>query len=69
MMAKRKVPIIWKPADIGADPAKIGTNGRRSKLIKLFQPVRDTKCEIMTGDTQEESATKLATKLREVKVI
>jgi electron transfer flavoprotein beta subunit len=69
MMAKRKEPIIWKPADIGADPAKIGTNGRRSKLIKLFQPVRDTKCEIITSDTQEESASKLATKLREVKVI
>jgi electron transfer flavoprotein beta subunit len=69
MMAKRKEPIIWKPADIGADPAKIGAKGRRAKLIKLFQPVRDTRCEIMTGDTQEESAAKLAAKLREVKAI
>src|SRR5512137_23962 len=33
MMAKRKEPIIWKPADIGADIAKIGASGRRSKLI------------------------------------
>jgi electron transfer flavoprotein beta subunit len=69
MMAKRKEPIVWKPADIGADPAKIGVGGRRTKLIKLFQPVRDSKCEIVPGDTPEEAATKLAQKLREAKVI
>jgi electron transfer flavoprotein beta subunit len=69
MMAKRKEPIVWKPADIGADPAKIGAIGRRSKLMKLFQPVRDTKCEVVTADTPEEAAVKLAQRLREVKVL
>lgn len=69
MMAKRKEPIIWKAADIGADPTKIGANGRRSKLLKLFQPVRDTKCEMVPGDTPEEAAGKLAQRLREVKVL
>ncbi len=69
MMAKRKEPIVWKPADIGADPSKIGANGRRSKLMKLFQPVRDTRCEIVTADTPEDSANKLAARLREVKVL
>ncbi len=69
MMAKRKEPIVWKPADIGADPSKIGANGRRSKLMKLFQPVRDTRCEIVTADTPEDSAAKLAARLREVKVL
>ncbi len=69
MMAKRKEPIIWKPADIGADSAKIGASGRRSKLIKLFQPVRESKCEVLSADTPEEAATKLAQRLREVKVL
>ena len=69
MMAKRKEPIVWKPADIGADLTKIGAGGRRTKLVKLFQPVRDSKCEIVAGDTPEEAATKLAQKLREAKVI
>jgi electron transfer flavoprotein beta subunit len=69
MIAKRKEPIIWKPADLGADPAKIGANGRRSKLMKLFQPVRDTKCEIVAADTPEDAATKLAQRLREAKVL
>lgn len=69
MTAKRKEPIVWKPADIGADPAKIGAAGRLSRLIKLFQPVRDSRCEIVTADTPEESATRLAERLRESGVL
>jgi electron transfer flavoprotein beta subunit len=69
MAAKRKEPIVWKPADIGADTAKIGANGRRSKLVKLFQPVREGKCEVLSADTPEEAAVKLAQRLREVKVL
>jgi electron transfer flavoprotein beta subunit len=69
MGAKRKEPIIWKPADIGVDPSKIGAAGRRTKLAKLFQPVKESKCEIITGDTPEEAATKLALKLREAKAL
>jgi electron transfer flavoprotein beta subunit len=69
MMAKRKEPIIWKASDIGADPAKIGANGRRSRLMKLYQPVRDSKCEVVTADTPEEAAVKLAVRLREAKVL
>jgi electron transfer flavoprotein beta subunit len=69
MAAKRKEPLIWKPADIGADTARIGANGRRVKLIKLFQPVRDSKCEIVTADTQEEAAARLADRLRAAKVL
>ena len=69
MTAKKKEPIIWKPADIGVEAAKVGAAGRRSKLLKLFQPVREGKCEIVTGETPEEAAAKLAVKLREAKVL
>ena len=69
MKAKGKEPLVWKPSDIGADMAKIGANGRRSKLIRLFQQPRNTKCEIITGDTPENAAVKLADRLREAKVI
>ncbi len=68
MTAKRKEPIVWKPSDIGADPAKIGAAGRRSNLIKLFQPARESKCEIVSADTPEEAASSLAVRLREAKV-
>jgi len=53
---RKKEPIIWKPADIGVDPAKIGAAGRRTKTRKLFQPVRDSKCEIIKGENDEDAA-------------
>jgi electron transfer flavoprotein beta subunit len=69
MASKKKEPIIWKPADIGVDPAKIGAKGRRTKTVKLFQPVREGKCEIITGENDEDAAGNLAKKLVEVKLI
>ncbi len=67
--AKRKEPIVWKPADIGVDPSQIGATGRHTKVLKLFQPVHEGKCEIIAGETIEEAAVNLALKLREAKVM
>jgi electron transfer flavoprotein beta subunit len=69
MAAKKKEPTVWKPADIGAEASQIGAAGRRAKLQKLFQPVREGKCEIIEGENPEEAAVNLALKLREVKVL
>ena len=69
MAAKRKEPVIWKPADIGIDPSQVGASGRRTRLLKLFQPVRQGTCQIIAGETPEEAAVNLALKLREVKVL
>ncbi|OGO39648.1 MAG: hypothetical protein A2147_02985, partial [Chloroflexi bacterium RBG_16_57_8] len=69
MAAKRKEPIVWKPADIGVEPGKIGAAGRRTKVAQLFQPAKESKCEIITGDTPEEAATKLAMALRAAKAL
>ncbi len=69
MAAKRKEPIVWKPADIGVEAAKIGVAGQRAKMAKLYQPVKEGKCEILAGDTPEEAAGKLAMRLREAKLI
>jgi electron transfer flavoprotein beta subunit len=69
MAAKKKEPIVWKPADIEVDAGQIGVSGRRTKLLKLFQPVREGECEMIEGESPEEAAEKLAMKLREVKVL
>ncbi|HJX69481.1 MAG TPA: electron transfer flavoprotein subunit beta/FixA family protein [Dehalococcoidia bacterium] len=69
MAAAKKQPIIWKPQDIGVNPAQIGTQGRISKLGKLFQPVKEAKCEIVGGESPAEAAVNLALRLREAKVI
>jgi electron transfer flavoprotein beta subunit len=69
MAASKKQPVVWKPADIGLDPSQIGAAGRKTKLIKLFQPVKEGKCEIVEADTPADAGSKLATRLREAKLI
>ena len=69
MAAKKKEVVVWKPADIGVDPAQAGAAGRHTKLVKLFQPVREGKCEVIEGETPEEAAANLALKLREAKIL
>jgi len=69
MAARKREPIIWKPADIGGEPSRLGAAGRRTKLLRLFQPVREGKCEIIEGESPEETAVSLALKLREAKIL
>jgi len=69
MAAKKKEPLVWKPADIGLDPSQTGAAGRRTKLVKLFQPVHEGECQILEGESPEEAAVNLALKLRESKVL
>ena len=69
MAAKKQEPIIWKPADIGVELSQIGAAGKHTKLLKLFQPVHEDKCEIIEGETLEEAGINLALKLREAKVL
>ncbi len=69
MAAKKKEPVIWKPADIEVEPSQIGAASRRTRLLKLFQPVHEGECEIVGGDSPEEAAANLALKLREAKIL
>ncbi len=66
LAAKKKEPIYWKAADIGANA---GSLGRRAKLVKLYQPQREARCELIPGTTPEEQGANLALKLRELKLI
>jgi electron transfer flavoprotein beta subunit len=69
MAAKKKEPLVWKPADLGVDPARIGAKGRHARMLRLFQPVREGRCEYVEGATPEEQGVNLALKLREEKII
>jgi len=69
MAAKKKEPTIWKPADIGLDVSQIGAAGRRTKLLKLFQPIHEGKCEIIEAESPEDAGANLALKLRESKIL
>jgi electron transfer flavoprotein beta subunit len=69
MAAAKKEPIVWTSTDIGVDPSEIGVSGRLITLVKLFQPVKESKCELVEGDSPEEAGAKLASRLREAKVL
>ena len=69
MAASKKQPIVWKPADVGLEAGKVGAGARKSKIVKLFQPVKEGKCEVVSADSPAEAAALLAQKLRYAKVI
>jgi electron transfer flavoprotein beta subunit len=69
MAAKRITPTVWKPGDIGLDFSQVGEEGRRMKLVKLFQPVREGMAVIITGETPKEAGENLALRLREEKIL
>jgi len=69
LAAKKIDPIVWNHGDIGTEASERDAGGVRLKLLRLFQPVRDTKCEIIEAESSEEAGIKLALKLRENKII
>ena len=69
MAAKKKEPTVWRPADIGVEASQVGAPGRRSRLVRLFQPVHENKCQMIQGETPEEVAVNLAAKLRQAKLL
>lgn len=66
--ARKQVP-VWNAGDIDVNSSQVGAGAARRKLVKLFIPVRERKCEIIQGETTVEASVKLATRLREAKVI
>jgi electron transfer flavoprotein beta subunit len=66
--AKKQVP-TWKTGDLNLDGTKVGTPAARLQLKDVSIPRRESRCEMLAGDTPEERAEKLALRLRELKVI
>ena len=69
MAAAKKTVTVWSAEEIGAESSKVGAAGARTKMLKLLIPVRESRCEIVEGENEEEAAVKLALKLREIKLI
>jgi electron transfer flavoprotein beta subunit len=69
MAAARKEVSVWSSGDIGLDASKAGPGGSLLTVERLYVPVRESQCEFVEGDSPEETAHKLAQKLREAKLI
>ena len=65
MEAGKKPMTVWNAQQLGLDMSQKSS----VNLLKLFQPVHDSKCEMVEGATPEEKAGKLAARLKEVKLI
>jgi electron transfer flavoprotein beta subunit len=69
MAAKKKPVTVWDAKELGIDASRSGAAGAMTKMLKLFLPVREARCELVTADTPEEAGANLALKLREAKII
>lgn len=69
LAAKKKEPAVWQAADINAESSPNGNTGGRVRLVRLYQPRRETRCEIIAGNTAEEQGANLAIKIHELKLI
>jgi len=62
--ARKQVP-VWQAQDIGADSSFVGPAAAKRKINDLYLPERSRNCEMVTGQTVEEAAIKLAERLRQ----
>ncbi|RJX23562.1 MAG: electron transfer flavoprotein beta subunit/FixA family protein [Dethiobacter sp.] len=69
MMAARKKISIWTSQDIDAEPSKLGPSAAKVKMLKLYIPVNEARCEFVEGETPEEAGANLALRLRKAKLI
>jgi len=69
MAASRAQIPVWTAADLGVDPGQVGRAGRRTRVLRLYAPQVEAKCEFIEGETPEEIAAKLVQRLREEKLL
>jgi len=65
MTAKDKPIQVWGCQDLGITSSPM----RRTRIIDLYIPQRESRCDIVDGNTEEEAAVNLALRLREAKII
>jgi electron transfer flavoprotein beta subunit len=66
--AKKQVP-TWAAADLPLEAAKVGATSARLQVRDVLIPQRESRCELVEGETPAEQGERLALRLREMKVI
>lgn len=69
MAAARKTVPVWKGTDLGVEAGRVGAGAHRVHLTDVTIPQRESRCELIAGDTPTEQAERLADRLRDLKVI
>jgi electron transfer flavoprotein beta subunit len=69
MAAARKPVTAWTAADLGLDPGRVGPEAVRLPITDVVMPTRDSRCELMPGDTPEEQVQRLVDRLKALKAL
>lgn len=69
MRAARKPVAVWSASDLRLAAETVGAAGARCVRQRLFVPVKQSRCELIAGNSSEEQAAGLAKRLREAKLI
>ena len=66
LMEAQKMPVTtWNAREVGIEAAPI----RRIKLLDLYMPQKESRCEMVDGADAEESGANLALRLKEAGII
>ncbi len=69
MAAGRAQIPVWSAADLGLDASDVGAAGRKVAVRRLYVETRETRCELIEGDSPAEAGAALAQRLRDAKLI
>jgi electron transfer flavoprotein beta subunit len=69
MRVARKPVLVWSGADLGLPADAVAAAGIRCVRERVFEPEKNSRCEMVEGASPEDQAAILARRLREAKVI
>lgn len=69
LAARRKQAIQWSAGDLGIDVSTVGVAGARTRRVRLFTSHKVSHCEVVAADSAAEAGTRLALRLRELKIL
>jgi len=69
MRAARKPIVLWNAAQLGLAADRVGAAGARCIVERVYAPVKENRCEMMSGDTPNEQAAQLVSRLRSAKLL
>ena len=66
LVASRNKPIMtWNAQELGVTPSQM----RQARLLSLFVPQKESRCEVVGGESPEEMGANLALKLRAAQIL
>ena len=69
MRAARKPVVVWRTSDLGIDATQVGAAGATRVVERVYAPVKESRCELLTGADAVEQAVQLAQRLRTAKLL